>query len=104
MGVKSVTCKANGYNPVTACPERKIFYMTALKSDFHHFSVSLAVLQSALYVESVGRPDTSCKFLSGDRILAINGISLENCTMERADSLLDQSGNFVNFIISRKLS
>ena len=58
--------------------------------------------QSAL--QSVGRADTSCKFLSGDRILAINGISLENCTMERADSLLDQSGNFVNFIISRKLS
>ena len=99
MGVKSVTCKSVHPNP-----ERKIFYTTALKSDFQFFAVTLKVLQSALYVESVGKAEANCKFVGGDRILAINGISLENCTMEKADYLLEHSGNFVNFIISRKLS
>ena len=107
MGVKSVTCKANSqnYNPTRIpCPERKIFYTTALRSDFQYFGVSLKVLQSSLYVESVGMQEDNCKFVTGDRILAINGISLENCNMEKADSLLENSGHFVNFIISRKLS
>ena len=99
MGVKSVTCKS-----VQPNPERKIFYTTALKSDFQYFAVNLKVLQSALYVENVGKAEANCKFVGGDRILAINGISLENCTMEKADYLLEHSGHFVNFIISRKLS
>ena len=77
MGVKSVTCKVNNPNPPrNPSPERKIFYMTALRSDFQYFGLVLAVVQAALYVERVARPEVGCKFVAGDRILAINGISL----------------------------
>ena len=84
--------------------ERKIFYTTALKTDFSYFGIKLKLSHTSVFIESVERMSQSCKFQSGDRILAINGISLENCTQERAEHLLHISGQFVNFIISRKLS
>ncbi len=103
MGVRSV---ASSKPPVSApAPgERKIFYTTALKSDFAYFGIKLLASSGAVYIETIARGERdNCKFIPGDRILAINGMSLENCGLDKAEHLLEASGQFVNFIISRKL-
>ena len=61
--------------------------------------------RQAVFVAAVLRPDPgSCKFVPGDRVLAVNGLSLENCSLDKAEHLIEASGHFVNFIISRKLN
>jgi len=99
MGVRSV---ASSKHPAPVPGERKIFYTTALRSDFTYFGIKLLASSGGVYIETVALRD-NCKFLPGDRILAINGMSLENCGLDKAEHLLEASGQFVNFIISRKL-
>jgi len=41
------------------------------------------------------------KLLSGDRIVAVNGRSLEGCSLEKANFLLGNTGHLVNLILSR---
>merc|ERR1711971_360953 len=91
MGVRSV---ASSKHTTSAPPgERKIFYTTALKSDFAHFGIKLLASSGAVYIETVAMRD-NCKFLPGDRILAINGMSLESCGLDKAEHLLEASGQF----------
>ena len=41
------------------------------------------------------------KLVAGDRLVAVNGRSMEGAGVERATFLLHNSGNLLNFIISR---
>ena len=115
MGVRSVAATKPPPPPASIAPpppaaeERKIFYMTALRTDLAHYGVQLRVSAAggcgAVFVAAVLRPDpASCKFVAGDRLLAVNGRSLENCSLDKAEHLIEASGHFVNFIISRKLN
>ena len=98
MGVRSVAPS----KPPPPPGERKIFYTTALKSDFSYFGIQLVAAAGTVSIGAIMRAD-NCKFVTGDRILAINGMSLENCGLVKAEHMLEASGQFVNFIISRKL-
>ena len=106
MGVRTIATSSKPLPVMNPIPteERKIFYTTALKTDFAYFGIRLKLNSIGVYVDNIERNNINCKFHLGDRLLAINGISLENCRMEKAEHLLEISGQFVNFIISRKIN
>ena len=107
MGVRSVAptkpTVISSLTPTTSS-ERKIFYTTGLKTDFSFYNISLkSSPEAAVFIDNIEKLDNNCKFRVGDRLLAINGISLENCALDKVEFLLENAGHFVNFIISRKL-
>ena len=83
-------------------PERQIVPVTVTKGENGRLGLKVTGLSSGIYVDDF---DLTVKmegrFKKGDRIVAINGRSLENVKYENALELMRNSGNAVQFLVSQ---
>ena len=82
----------------TSEPERQIVAVDLAKSETGRLGIKISGREDGgVYIDSFDRGD----FKVGDRIVAINGRSLENVPYATALDLIRRSGNAVNFLVSQ---
>lgn len=89
-----------------ALPERQIIPVTVVKDAYGKIGLKVTGLASGIYVEEfdVNTVVKSCggqMFKKGDRIVAINGTSLENVKYENALEMIRKSTSTVQFLVSQ---
>ena len=95
MGTRSI---AVGSAQKKTTKERKIVCLALPRKEMLTYDVCKT--DAGIYVRLIGKHD-SPKLMNGDRIVAVNGRSLEGCSLEKANFLLGNSGHLVNLILSR---
>ena len=87
-----------------ALPERQIVAVSVLKDGNGRLGLKITGSASGIYVEDFDDAIVRMEgnhFKKGDRIVAINGRSLENVSYANALELMRKSGNSVSFLVSQ---
>ena len=80
--------------------EKKIVCITLSRAEYLSLNLVLRRRYEGVFIESTEHA-TTCKVFPGDRVVAVNGTSLEGCSLERAYFLFNSSQHLVNIIVSR---
>lgn len=86
-------------------PERQIVSVVLVKDNQGRLGLKITGTPSGIYIEDFDndkvRFEGSNRLKQGDRLVAINGRSLENVTYSNALELVKKSDNFVQFLVSQ---
>ena len=88
----------------TALPERQIVPVTVIKDKSGRLGLKVTGVPSGIYVDDFDEKTIQKDgntFKKGDRIVAINGRSLENVKYENALEMMRKSDNSVQFLVSQ---
>ena len=81
-------------------PAKKIACVSMSKLEYMSLSVSLGKTDQGVFID-----ETNCKgkrkLQRGDKIVAVNGKMLENCSLEKSKFIIANSGHLLNFILQR---
>jgi len=86
-------------------PERQIVSVVLIKDDQGRLGLKITGTPSGIYIEEFDndkvRFDGQNRLKQGDRLVAINGRSLENVSYSNALELVKKSDKFVQFLVSQ---
>jgi len=95
MGTRSIA-QGSAHKKITK--ERKIVCLALPRKEM--LTYDICKTDSGIFAKSLEKHKNP-KLLEGDRIVAVNGRSLEGCSLEKANFLLANTGHLVNLILSR---
>ena len=70
------------------------------KMEFLSLKVSFNKSEENIFIDQVSN-QTKKKLIKGDKVVAVNGKTLENCSLEKANFIIANSGHLLNFILQR---
>ena len=76
---------------------RRIVCLCLSRAEVEEANMRLEKVEAGLEVVEAG----GGKLVAGDRLVAVNGRSMEGAGVDRAAFLLNNSGDLLNFILSR---
>jgi hypothetical protein len=97
MGTRVATTVMQRHQDTGAVVPRRIVCLCLSRAEVEEANMRMEKLEAGLeVVEAVGGKLVAC-----DRLLAVNGRSMEGAGVDRAAFLLNNSGDLLNFILSR---
>ena len=78
----------------------KIVCVSMSQRDFASHALVLGHRDEGIFIADILESDKA-KLIVGDRIVAVNGNTLDCCSLQQAYHLLESSGSLINLIISR---
>ena len=79
---------------------KQIVCVSMQRKDVLALAIVLRKTDDGVFVDSMEKVINS-KLITGDKIVAVNGRSLEGCSLEKANYILTSSGHLVNLILKR---
>ena len=96
----TTTLKRKMTNNFETEPSKKIACVSMTKMEFLSLKVSFNKSEENIFIDQVYN-QTKKKLIKGDKVVAVNGKTLENCSLEKANFIIANSGHLLNFILQR---
>ena len=97
MGTKIAPTMQQRPQDAGAIIPRRIVCLCLSRAEVEEANMRMEKVEDGLEVVEVG----GGKLVAGDRLVAVNGRSMEGAGVDRAAFLLNNSGDLLNFILSR---
>ena len=79
---------------------KRIVCVSMSKMEYLALKIKLCKKEESLFVDSL-QNQMRKKMLIGDKIIAVNGKTLEGCSLEKTNFIISNSGHLLNFILQR---
>ena len=97
MGTKVAPTALQRHHDTGAVVPRRIVCLCLSRAEMEEANMRMEKVEAGLEVVEAG----GGKLVAGDRLVAVNGRSMEGAGVDRAAFLLNNSGDLLNFILSR---
>ena len=81
-------------------PAKKIACVSLTKMEFLSLKVNFCETKENIFIDQISN-QAKKKLLKGDKVVAVNGKTLENVSLEKANFIVANSGHLLNFILQR---
>ena len=96
----TTTLKRKMTNNFETEPAKKIACVSLTKMEFLSLKVNFCKTEENIFIDQISN-QAKKKLLKGDKVVAVNGKTLENVSLEKANFIIANSGHLLNFILQR---
>ena len=96
----TTTLKRKLTNNFECEPAKKIACVSMSKLEYISLNLTLTKSDQGVFIEETDK-SVKRKLQRGDKIVAVNGKMLENCSLEKSKFVIANSGHLLNFILQR---
>ena len=102
MGTSTLKRKRSNNNEVGGQEaSKKIVCVSMSKMELLSLKMEMTRREENIFIDSILFQQSKKKLLIGDKIIAVNGKTLEKCSLEKANFIVANAGHLINFILQR---